>query len=300
MKVSEIILEAPQIPNFGTAGQQYNVNYNVNTGTKPSGKTATPKTGGTKFSIGPNGLMTNVNGKPTPISPKDALSRFAAKRVAAAQKTSSGLWKTFTNTPVFKFFTNKYLGPFLLWLDDMSAINELWDAGMFNDHGSKAGEVAQQVRTYYTQLLISRMGTMWVAWGAASFATGMAVRALVALIPGLGWLANIAAFAAQLVVYGLLNSETVQKFLTFKVLENLVPEWINDPVYGIARTLGGAGSAVPAYVSQLKKKYLGSDSKDSAKETPADKQPKATKPASSTKAAEPEDGISGADLAKQL
>lgn len=296
MKVNEIILEAPQVPNFGTAGQSYNVNYNLNTGKAPV-KGAAPST--TKFSVGSNGLLANVNGKPTPFSPKDALQKFASGRVAAAKKVSGSLWKSFTGHKLFRFFTNKYLGPFVIWLDDMSSINELFDAGMFNDHGDKAGQVAQQLRTYYTQLLITRMGTMWVAWGTASMATGMAVRALVALIPGIGWLANIAAFAAQAVVYALLNTEAVQKFLTFKILENLAPEWVNDPIYGVARVVGAAGSTVPAYVTQLKKKYLGSDGDKSTAQPSKDTKPAAT-PAAKPSTPSPSGDVSGADLAKEL
>ena len=306
MKVTEIILEAPQtpqVPNFGTAGQNYNVTYNTTPGGKTPTKGAKSSTGGTKFSVGPNGLMANVNGKPTPFSPKDALKKFAANRVASAQKTSGSLWKAFTNSKIFRFFGNKYLGPFLIWLDDMSSINELYDEGMFNDHGDKAGEVTQQLRTYYTQLLITRMGTMWVAWGTASFATGMAVRALVALIPGLGWLANIAAFAAQAVVYALLNTEAVQKFITLKILENLAPEWVNDPIYGVARVVGAAGSTVPAYVTQLKKKYLGGSDEKKADAKAAEPTKPAAAPASkpsTAPAADTDGGMSGADLAKTL
>ncbi len=281
-----------------------------------SKKKSSSKKGTTRFSVGPSGLVSNEGGKSAPISPKDALKAAAPERVSVAQKVSSGLWNKFTNTTLFRLFTNKYLGPIAIWLDDMSHINELYDAGMFNDHGDKAGEVSQQLRTYYTQLFFTRMGTMWVAWGAASLATGAAVRGLVALIPGLGWLANIAAFAAQGVVYALLNYEPVQKFLTLKVLENIVPEWINNPIYGIARVVGASGSMVPAYITKLKDKFLKSApevAKSAAQAAPgaaanlardAATAVKNTGSAITTPAAPsaPSTGrtISGADLAKEL
>jgi hypothetical protein len=150
----------------------------------------------------------------------------------------------------------------------MTSINELWNAGALNDHGDKAGEVAQQLRTYYTQLMITRMATMWVAWGTAMALTGGAVRGLIMLIPGFGWLANVAAVVAQLAVYAALNSEVVQKFLTFTILENLAPEWVNDITYGVARTVGGAGSQVGEFITQLKKKFV-TKAPDAAKDAAA-------------------------------
>lgn len=327
MKVSEIILEAPQT---GANAFSQMANQLGNTTSSTGGKTSSSSTGKThkanpnnpnksgttkKFSVGSKGLVSNAGGKQTSVSPKDALKSTAPDKVAVAQTASKSIWSKFTGTKIFRFVTNKYLGPVVIWLDDMSSINELWDAGAFNDHGDKAGEVAQQLRTYYTQLLITRMATMWVAWGTASFATGMAVRGLVALIPGLGWLANLAAFAAQAVVYALLNTEAVQKYLTFKILENLVPEWINDPVYGFARVFGAVGSTVPAYITQLKKKWLSKGpeaAKDAANAAPgavanvardAANAVKNTGKAAVSPSASPssdDDGISGADLAKKL
>jgi hypothetical protein len=254
MKIREIILEAPQqMPNFGTAGQSYNVNYN--TAATPA-KAAKSTAKATKLKAGPKGLSVNVNGNYTTTSPSAALQNLAPTKVAAAKTVKESMWSKFTGTKIGKILTSKYVGPFLIWLDDMSSINELWNAGAFNDHGNKAGEVAQQVRTYYTQLLVTRMGTMWVAWGTAMALTGGAVRGLIMLIPGFGWLANVAAVVAQLAVYAALNSEVVQKFLTFTILENLAPEWVNDITYGVARTVGGAGSQVGEFITQLKKKFV--------------------------------------------
>jgi hypothetical protein len=287
MKVSDIILEAPQTKSSG----------------KSSGGQKAFSQMTTQLSASSKGLMSNVNGTPTSTSPTNALKTFASDKVAAAQSASKSMWSKFTSSKIFRFFGNKYLGPFVIWLDDMSSINMLFDAGAFNDHGNKAGEVTQQLRTYYTQLLISRMATMWVAWGAASFATGAAVRGLVALIPGLGWLANLAAAVAQVAVYALLNTETVQKYLTFKILENLVPEWINDPIYGFARVFGAVGSTVPAYITQLKRKYIGNGdekSADASQTKPSTSSAPKAEPKGQPSPAADDDGISGADLAKKL
>jgi hypothetical protein len=273
MKIREIILEAPQqMPNFGTAGQQYNVNYTT-AATPPAKKSSKGTNKSTKLKAGPKGLSININGNYTATSPTAALQQVAPNRVAAASQSKESKWKKFQQSRPFKIFGLKTLGPFLIWLEDMSSINELWEAGAFNDHGNKAGEVAQQVRTYYTQLLITRGATMWVAWGTASFATGMAVRGLMALIPGLGWLAGLASFVAQAAVYFILNMEVVQKYLTFTILENLVPEWINDPVYGIAKTLGGFGALVDGALSRAYRKFV-SQATDTAKDV-ADKAVKA-------------------------
>jgi hypothetical protein len=83
----------------------------------------------------------------------------------------------------------------------------------------------------------------------------MAVRVLVALIPGLGWLANLAALAAQGAVYLLLNTETVQKYLTFTILESLAPDLLSDSAYGIARVFGGVGGLIGPYIAKLKDKF---------------------------------------------
>jgi len=276
MKVSEIILEAPQTgtnafsqmanqlgggksstggtTNTTPTGKTHTANPNNPNNASPK-KTTPSKKKPTKFSAGPKGLVSNAGGKSTSVSPKDALKTAAPDKVAVAEKVSGGKWEKFKATKPFKMFGLKTLGPFLIWLDDMSSINELWDAGAFNDHGDKAGEVVQQLRTYYTQLLITRMGTMWVVWGSASFVTGMAVRALVALIPGLGWLANLAAVVAQGAVYLLLNSEVVQKYLTFTILENLAPDWMSNSAYGIARVFGGVGGLIGPYITKLKDKF---------------------------------------------
>jgi hypothetical protein len=254
MKIREIILEAPQqMPNFGTAGQSYNVNYN--TAAAPA-KAAKSTAKATKLKAGPKGLSVNVNGKYNITSPSAALQQIAPTKVAAVAAEKASRWQKFSGSKRGRIFTSKYLGPILIWLDDMFSINELWAAGAFNDHGDKAGEVAQQLRTYYTQLLITRGATMWVAWGTASLATGMAVRGLIMLIPGFGWLAGIASFAAQAVVYAALNSEVVQKYLTFTILENLAPEMVNDITYGLSRSLGGSTAALGGFISELKKKFL--------------------------------------------
>ena len=254
MKIREIILEAPQqMPNFGTAGQQYNVNYN--TAATPA-KTTKRTAKATKLKAGPKGLSVNVNGKYTNTSPSAALQQVAPTKVTAVAAEKASRWQKFSASKLGRIFTSKYLGPILIWLDDMLSINELWAAGAFNDHGDKAGEVAQQLRAYYTQLLITRGATMWVAWGTASLAAGTAVRGLIMLIPGFGWLAGIASFAAQAVVYAALNSEAVQKYLTFTILENLAPEMVNDITYGLARSLGGSTAVLGGFISQLKKKFL--------------------------------------------
>lgn len=236
MKIREIILEAPQqMPNFGTAGQSYNVNYKLD-GVKTPAKGDAPK----------------VDLKTRPI---DILSKSMPDKVKKAQSVAAKSWNGFKSTKVYGFFGAKWLAPFAIWLDDMSAINEMWESGYFNNYGNKAGEVAQQMRTAHTQLAFSRLATNYLAWFAAAKATGAAVRAIVFLIPGLGWLAGTASLVAQAALFALLQSDAAQKFITLKIIENI--PYLDDIFYASARIVSGLGAGAPPIITQLRKKYTG-------------------------------------------
>jgi hypothetical protein len=247
MKIREIILEAPQqMPNFGTAGQQYNVNYKLD-GVKAPAKGAAPK----------------VDLKTRPI---DLLSKSMPDRVKKAQSVAAKSWNGFKSTKVYGFFGAKLLAPLAIWLDDMSAINEMWESGHFNNYGNKAGEVAQQMRTAHSQLLFSRLATGYLAWFAMAKATGAATRAIVFLIPGFGWLAGVASFVAQAVLFAFLQSDAAQKFITLKIIENI--PYLDDAFYGAAQVAGAGGTAIPAYINQLKKKFTSAAADAVDKNTP--------------------------------
>jgi hypothetical protein len=241
MKIREIILEAPQqMPNFGTAGQSYNVNYKLGGATTPA-KGAAPVTP----------PKVDLKTRPT-----DILSKILPDKVEKAKLTAAKSWNALKADRMYRLFGAKLLAPILIWLDDMSAINVLWEEGQFNNHGNKAGEVAQQMRTAHTQLLFSRMATGYLAWFAVAKATGGAARALIFLIPGLGWLAGTASFVAQAAMFVLLQSDAVQKFITLQIIEN-IPH-VNDLTHSAAKVVaGGVGVWVPQFINKLKKKYTG-------------------------------------------
>jgi hypothetical protein len=248
MRIREIILEAPQqMPNFGTAGQQYNVNYKLN-GVSTPAKGAAPK----------------VDLKTRPI---DILSKSMPGKVKKAQSVAAKSWNGFKSTKVSRLFGAKLVAPIAIWLDDMSAINEMWESGYFNSYGNKAGEVAQQMRTAHTQLLFSRMATGYLAWFAVAKATGAAARALMFLIPGLGWLAGTASVVAQTVMFALLQSDAVQKFITLKIIENI--PYLDDLSYSAAKWVSGeAGVWIPEIINQYKKQYIGAAADTVVKNTP--------------------------------
>lgn len=236
MKIREIILEAPQqMPNFGTAGQQYNVNYKLD-GVKTPAKGAVPKV--------------DLKTRPTEL-----LSKSMPDKVKKAQSVAAKSWNGFKSTKVYGFFGAKLLAPLAIWLDDMSSINEMWESGYFNSYGNKAGEMAQQMRTAHTQLLFSRLATGYLAWFAIAKATGAATRAIVFLIPGFGWLAGAASFVAQAALFAFLQTDAAQKFITLKIIENI--PYLDDAFYGAAQVVGAGGTAIPAYITQLRKKYTG-------------------------------------------
>jgi hypothetical protein len=247
MKIREIILEAPQqMPNFGTAGQQYNVNYKLGGATTPT-KGAAPK----------------VDLKTRPI---DLLSKSMPDKVKKAQSVAAKSWNGFKSTKVSRLFGAKLVAPIAIWLDDMSAINEMWESGYFNSYGNKAGEVAQQMRTAHTQLAFSRMATGYLVWFAAAKATGAAARAIMLLIPGFGWLAGTAQWVAQAALFAFLQSDAAQKFITLKIIENI--PGLNDVFYSTAQVVGAGGTAIPAYINQLKKKFTGAAADVVDKNTP--------------------------------
>lgn len=248
MKIREIILEAPQqMPNFGTAGQQYNVNYKLGGATTPT-KGAAPK----------------VDLKTRPI---DILSKSMPDKVKKVQSVAAKSWNGFKSTKVFRVFgLEKWLVPLAIWIDDMSAINEMWESGYFNNYGNKAGEVAQQMRTAHTQLAFSRLATNYLAWFAAAKVTGAAVRGIMFLIPGLGWLAGTASLVAQAALFALLQSDAAQKFITLKLIENI--PYLDTVFYESARVVGAGGVAFPAIINQLKKKYTGAAADVVDKNTP--------------------------------
>jgi hypothetical protein len=247
MKIREIILEAPQqMPNFGTAGQSYNVNYKLD-GVKTPAKGDAPK----------------VDLKTRPI---DILSKSMPDKVKKAQSVAAKSWNGFKSTKVWPYFGAKLVAPIAIWLDDMSAINEMWESGYFNNYGNKAGEMAQQMRTAHTQLLFSRMATGYLVWFAAAKATGAAARGIMLLIPGFGWLAGTAQWVAQAALFAFLQSDAAQKFITLKIIENI--PYLDDAFYGAAQVVGAGGTAIPAYITQLRKKYTGAAADAIDKNTP--------------------------------
>lgn len=243
MKVSEIILEADpvKLPNFGTAGQPYSVNYNMG-GTTPLAK-----------------VPAAVDLKTRPI---DILRKAFPKKIDVANAAAEKSKKAFFGSKFFKILGITTLAPVIVWIDDMTAINVMFDQGHFNSYGDKAGEVAQQMRTSHTQLLYSRMATTYVTWWATVKATSGAVRLAMGLIPGAGWIATLTSTAVGLAVTAMLQTDSVQKFITMKLIDNI--PYLGDAVYELAKATGGVGSAMPSqtaqqvstYVSRLKDKFV--------------------------------------------
>jgi hypothetical protein len=214
--------------------------------------------------------MPKVDVKTRPI---DILSQTFPDKVNRAKSIAAKSWNGFKSTKVFGLFgIEKWLAPLAIWIDDMSAINEMWEAGYFNSYGNKAGEAAQQMRTAHTQLAFSRLATNYLAWFAAAKATGAAVRAIVFLIPGLGWLAGTASLVAQAALFALLQSDAAQKFITLKIIENI--PYLDTAFYESARVVGAGGVAFPALITQIRKKFTGA-----AADAVADKTPQSVKSA---------------------
>ena len=260
MKVREIILEAPQT---GTNAFSQMANQ-LGRGSSSTGGTTKSTSTGKTHTANPNNPNKAANTKTTTSStgpkvdlktrPIDILSKDFPDKVAKAKSSSAKMFSGLKNTKVFNFFGAKWLAPLAIWLDDMSAINELWESGMFNNYGNKAGEVAQQMRTAHTQLAFSRLATNYLAWFAVAKVSGMAARALMALIPGFGWIAGVASFIAQAAMFAFLQTDAAQKFITLKIIENI--PGLDDLTYSVAKTVGSAGAIVPQQITQLRKQYM--------------------------------------------
>jgi hypothetical protein len=250
MKVSEIILEAEptKIPNFGTSGQSYNVNYNLGGAKTPAkGKTPTKAAPKVDLKTRPFDLLNQNFPEKVPKAKGAALK--AIKGLA-----SKGIYKVLKGTALF--------APLAIWVDDMSAINVMFEAGHFNEYGNRAGEVAQQMRTAHTQLLFTRYATILPAWWAGAKVSSMGIRLAMGLIPGIGWVATLTSLAAGLAITAMLQTDAVQKLIVTHVIENI--PYLDDAVYETAKFVGGSGAGVPQYFNKLKNKWVN----DAANATP--------------------------------
>jgi hypothetical protein len=249
MKIREIILEAPQqMPNFGTAGQSYNVNYKLGGATAPTKGTA-PKV---DLKTRPFDLL-NQN-FPEKVSKVKGETAKAIKGLAA-----KGIYKVLKGTAL--------ITPLAIWVDDMGAINEMWDLGHFNNHGNKAGEVAQQMRTAHTQLLFSRYATILPAWWLGVKTSSMGIRLAMGLIPGIGWVATLSSLAAGLAITAMLQMDAVQKLIVMYIIDNI--PYLGDAVYETAKVVSAAGAGPGlSYLHQLRKKFTGAAADAADKNTP--------------------------------
>jgi hypothetical protein len=260
MKIREIILEAPQqMPNFGTAGQQYNVNYKLG-GVKTPAKGSAP----TKSKAPAKGTAPKVDLKTRPF---DLLNQNFPEKVPKVKGEAAKAIKGLAAKGIYKVLKGTtLLTPLIIWVDDMSAINEMWESGYFNSYGNKAGEVAQQMRTAHTQLLFSRYATILPAWWLGVKTSSIGIRLAMGLIPGIGWVATLSSLAAGLAVTAMLQTDFVQKFIVTVIIDNI--PYLGDAVYETAKVVGAGGTAVPAYLNQLKKKFTGATADAVDKNTP--------------------------------
>ena len=242
MKVSEIILEAEptKIPNFGTSGQSYNVNYNLGGANTPAkGKTPTKAAPKVDLKTRPFDLLNQKFPEKVPKA-KGAAAK-ALKGLAA-----KGIYKVLKGTALFS--------PLAIWVDDMSAINVMFEAGHFNDYGNRAGEVAQQMRTAHTQLLFTRYATILPAWWLGVKTSSMGIRLAMGLIPGIGWVATLTSLAAGLAITAMLQTDAVQKLIVTYIIDNI--PYLGDAVYETAKFVGGGGARMPQYFNKLKNKWV--------------------------------------------
>jgi hypothetical protein len=259
MKVSEIILEATpsNIPNFGTAGQSYNVNYNL------GGNATTPKsTKATAKKSVPAKASPKIDLKTRPF---DLLNQAMPEKAPKVKGVAAKAIKSLAAKSVYKVLKGTALiSPLLIWVDDMSAINVMFESGYFNSYGNKAGEVAQQMRTAHTQMLFSRYATILPAWWLGVKASSMAIRLAMGLIPGIGWLATLGSLAAGLAVTAMLQTDLVQKYIVLYIIENI--PGLDDAVYETAKFVAGTkvASGMPQFFNKIKDKFV----KNAADATP--------------------------------
>ena len=128
------------------------------------------------------------------------------------------------------------------WIDDMHAVQTMFDAGQLGDDQENARDTAQDLRAYYSTIAFNKGLTMLAAMGGLA-ALAAQLRAFIPLfagIPGFGWMAGGAMFIATMAIPYMLSQEEIQAWLLKNVMQDLYEDY---PVGELIGKLGGATTA---------------------------------------------------------